>query len=82
LPLQLASWLGVGLIGLCALAMLATVLGVTGLSTFISSLLIGGVQLLCLGILGEYLGRIYDEVKGRPLYLIDRVWNSVSTPSP
>ena len=33
-------------------------------------LLLGGVQLMVIGVLGEYLGRVYDEVKGRPLYLI------------
>jgi glycosyltransferase involved in cell wall biosynthesis len=33
-------------------------------------LLIGGVQLLTIGILGEYIGRIFDEAKQRPLYLI------------
>ena len=42
-------------------------------STIVSILFLGGVQLICTGILGEYLGRIYDEVKRRPLFLIQKV---------
>jgi glycosyltransferase involved in cell wall biosynthesis len=38
-------------------------------------LLLGGVQLITIGVLGEYLARIYDEVKRRPLYVVDDVLN-------
>ena len=43
-------------------------------TTLVSVLLLGGVQLICLGIVGEYLGRIYNEVRRRPLYLISGQW--------
>jgi glycosyltransferase involved in cell wall biosynthesis len=45
-------------------------------STIVTVLFLGGVQLMSLGILGEYLGRVYDEVKGRPLYLISDIERS------
>jgi polyisoprenyl-phosphate glycosyltransferase len=75
-PLQLATWAG-GFITAISFVLLVImiILRLTGsifLSgqavTLIAVLFLGGVQMVFLGILGEYIGRIYDEVKGRPLY--------------
>ena len=77
LPLQLATWVGM----LCAsvafvaipvvlvLRLLHSYLPGFGTVT-IAILLLGGVQLIALGVIGEYVGRIYDEVKHRPLYIV------------
>jgi len=47
------------------------VLGFITLS--VSIFFMGGIQLICLGVLGEYLGKIYLEVKGRPKYFVDSI---------
>ena len=49
-------------------------------STIVSILFLGGVQLICVGLLGEYIGRIYDEVKRRPLFLIQEVHRAAADP--
>lgn len=78
LPLQIATYLGFIAAGISSLAIPVVITirlaGSHELSgqatTLIVVLFLGGVQLICLGILGEYLARIYDEVKGRPLYIV------------
>jgi polyisoprenyl-phosphate glycosyltransferase len=78
-PLQLASYLGF-LISSIAFFYIAYAIGlklftdrvVLGwTSVMVAVLFLGGVQLISLGIIGEYIGRIYEEVKQRPLYVVD-----------
>ena len=77
-PLQLATYLGFVAAGVSILAIpFVIIIRLAGsqaflgqATTLIGVLFLGGVQLISLGILGEYLGRVYDEVKGRPLYIV------------
>ncbi|GCE26752.1 glycosyl transferase [Dictyobacter alpinus] len=77
LPLQLATTCGFILAGISLLGIIvAAILRLTThaiqgqASTLILVLFLGGIQLIFLGIIGEYLGRIYDEVRARPLYIV------------
>lgn len=76
-PLKLATSFGFFLAGLSLLGIVVAAVAriffgvITGqASTLVLVLFLGGVQLIFLGILGEYLGRIYDEVRARPLYIV------------
>jgi dolichol-phosphate mannosyltransferase len=77
-PLQAATYLGFISSGIAIVVIpIVIVMRLIGnqaflgqASTLIAVLFLGGVQLISLGILGEYIGRIYDEVRGRPLYIV------------
>jgi glycosyltransferase involved in cell wall biosynthesis len=77
-PLQVATYFGFFSAGIAIFAIPVVVyLRASGsqaffgqATTLIAVLFLGGVQLISLGILGEYIGRLYDEAKGRPLYII------------
>ena len=76
-PLQLAMYLGFITTGISIISILVVlVLFLAGsqaffgqATTLIAVLFLGGVQLISIGLLGEYIGRLYDEAKGRPLYI-------------
>ncbi|MCR4324826.1 MAG: glycosyltransferase family 2 protein [Candidatus Curtissbacteria bacterium] len=76
-PLRIASFLGIatatGAIGFIFYTLILTAGGTTVKgwpSTIVLMLFLGSIQLITIGIIGEYLGRIYEEVKKRPLYII------------
>ena len=77
-PLQVATYIGFFAAGMAILAIpVVIIMRMTGsqaflgqATTLISVLFLGGVQLISLGVLGEYIGRLYDEAKGRPLYIV------------
>ena len=84
IPLQIMMWTGFAIALLSAMAILIVIalkiiqgndfpMGTPTIMVLV--LFIGGVQLAAVGVLGEYIGRIYDEVRRRPLYIVDRVVN-------
>jgi dolichol-phosphate mannosyltransferase len=82
-PLKLASLVGyiivsLGLVGVFFMIYikLYTNLAVPGITaTLLTIVIIGGIQIIMIGIVGEYVGRIFEEVKGRPLYIISEIKN-------
>jgi dolichol-phosphate mannosyltransferase len=82
-PLKLATWLGyiasaLALLYACSV-FVQKALGYTvqGWATMmVAMLFLGGVQLISLGIIGQYVGRIFNECKQRPLYIIDEIYQS------
>jgi glycosyltransferase involved in cell wall biosynthesis len=84
-PLKLMMWTGFAIAVLSAAAIFVVItlklwfgpeypMGTPTITILV--LFIGGVQLAGLGVLGEYVGRIYDEVRRRPLYIVDRAFNA------
>jgi glycosyltransferase involved in cell wall biosynthesis len=89
-PLKIATWLGYG-VSLIALLYTMIIIvekfmGMTvpGFASIMAGMLfLGGVQLICLGIMGEYIGRIFNETKARPIYIIEEIYEkSLTTDEP
>ena len=82
-PLQLLSYGGMGIAlaamiygGWMVLRTLIFGIDLPGYASLMTAVLfLGGIQLIGLGVLGEYLGRVFEEVKGRPLYLVRERWD-------
>jgi dolichol-phosphate mannosyltransferase len=89
-PLRLATWLGVltGFIavgtGIWAFVVKFFASGIVPGWTTIMILVAfaASAQLLMMGVLGEYIGRIYEEIKRRPLYIVDRIVNAPAESGP
>ncbi len=87
MPLQAATVLGF-IVSAIAFLAIPVAIGfkiagqfVPGVTTvLLAVLLLGGIQLITVGIIGEYLGRVYDEVKGRPLYVVEQRLNADPPP--
>jgi dolichol-phosphate mannosyltransferase len=84
MPLSFLLWLGLAIAGFSLVLIVAMAiaklifladypLGIPTITVLV--LFLGGVQLIGIGILGEYLGRVYEEVRRRPRYIVDRVCN-------
>jgi len=76
-PLRVATWLGLFSFLLCVALIISGLVawGLGGVvpgwtSLYVAVLLLGGIQLICLGLLGEYIGRIYAATQGRPVFLV------------
>ncbi len=84
LPLRIATWLGLGLLLLSGLYVIYLILSSFILGSSVSGwtwvvwvvLFATGIQFIILGVIGEYIARIYEETKGRPLYLVDEICGS------
>jgi polyisoprenyl-phosphate glycosyltransferase len=83
-PLEFITWLAAGTVGISAVVILFQIalrvffpeLTPSGFTTIIILVVfMGGVQLLCLSIIGSYLAHIYDEVKRRPPYIVESILN-------
>jgi glycosyltransferase involved in cell wall biosynthesis len=84
-PLQIMMWTGFVIALLSTVAILITIglrlylgdeypMGIPTITVLV--LFLGGVQLASVGLLGEYIGRVYDEVRRRPMYIVDRAINA------
>jgi dolichol-phosphate mannosyltransferase len=84
-PLDMITWLAVAIVAISAvltvvqiaMRLVAPQSVPSGFTTLIVLILfMGGVQLLCFSVIGAYLMHIYDEVKRRPPYIVDRILNA------
>ena len=88
-PLDLIVWLAIATVGVAMAGLIAQIavrllipsLVPSGFTTLIVLILfLGGIQLLCLAIIGSYLAHIYDEVKRRPPYIVESILNDPRGP--